>query len=73
MNIEHRTLNIKNTEHRTFNVEHRIMYSTIYNKDKAELCFHGFISPSRRLEAVKKNQVNLYPVKYHFEVSRRRI
>jgi len=25
-----------NVEHRTFNVEHRIMYSTIYNKDKAK-------------------------------------
>jgi len=24
-----------NVEHRTSNVEHRIMYSTIYNKDKA--------------------------------------
>jgi hypothetical protein len=25
-----------NVEHRTSNVEHRIMYSTIYNKDKAK-------------------------------------
>ncbi len=27
-----------NVEHRTSNVEHRIMHSTIYNKDKATRC-----------------------------------
>jgi len=33
-----------NVEHRTSNVEHRIMYSTIYNKDKAERLPHSTLS-----------------------------
>jgi len=33
-----------NVEHRTLNVEHRIMYSTIYNKDKAKRFPHSTLN-----------------------------
>jgi hypothetical protein len=34
-----------NVEHRTLNVEHPIMYSTIYNKDKASRLPHSTFLP----------------------------
>jgi len=36
-----------NVEHQTSNVEHRIMYSTIYNKDKAKRLPHSTFDVER--------------------------
>ncbi len=38
-----------NVEHRTSNVEHRIMYSTIYNKDKAKRLPHSTFDVERSM------------------------
>ena len=38
-----------NVEHRTSNVEHRIMYSTIYNKDKAKRLPHSTLDVERSM------------------------
>jgi len=38
-----------NVEHRTSNFEHRIMYSTIYNKDKAKRLPHSTFDVERSM------------------------
>jgi hypothetical protein len=58
-----------NVEHRTSNVEHRIMYSTIYNKDKAKRLTHSTFDVERSMFDVKMvaSEITIKPL-YHVEI-----
>jgi hypothetical protein len=58
-------------KHRTSNVEHRIMYSTIYNKDKAKRLPHSTLDVERsmfKLLRLKLRQNLHITLKLHIQV-----
>ena len=59
-----------NVEHRTSNVEHRIMYSTIYNKDKAKRLPHSTFDVERSMFDVQivASEITTKP-SYHVEIT----
>ena len=52
-----------NVEHRTSNVEHRIMYSAIYNKDKAKRLSHSMFNVQ-----IVASEIMAQP-SYHVEIT----
>ncbi len=58
-----------NVEHRTSNVEHRIMHSTIYNKDKAKRLPHSTFDVERSMFDVQivASEITTKP-SYHVEI-----
>jgi len=59
-----------NVEHRTSNVEHRIMYSTVYNKDKAKRLPHSTLDVERSMFDVQivASEITTKP-SYHVEIT----
>jgi len=59
-----------NVEHPTSNVEHRIMYSAIYNKDKAKRLPHSTFDVERSMFDVQivASEITTKP-SYHVEIT----
>jgi len=55
-----------NVEHLTSNVEHRIMYSTIYNKDKAKRLPHSTFDVERSMFDVQISRQAFNPQKMFY-------
>ena len=71
MNVEHPPATARHERAgRTSNVEHRIMYSTIYNKDKAKRLPHSTFDVERSMFDVQivASEITTKP-SYHVEIT----